>query len=201
MDLTNFKTLRQKSIDLKSQKMYLASEIEKLELKKDSQEQRYNNCKRARIIIQHAAQKTQKTIENVICSIVTKAIQAVFDKPYEYKAVFRIARNKTECELYTELDGNRINPLEGNAGGLCDVIAFGNRIAFLKMDKRNKRNILLLDEPFKFLHSPKMQQRCSDMINSLSEKFGIQTIIVSNQENITGHKKFVMKNYKLMKEI
>jgi len=200
-----FDELKERTSSLKSRKVFLCQEIDDLKNKSSTQLQRYEDALRLRVIIQNAAQKTQKSIEKILSDIVTKCIQSVFDKEYIYKVDFVIRRNKTECDLYLELDGNKLNPLKADGGGLADVIAFANRIAFWKMDNMTRsklgkplvRGLLLCDEPFKFLHSKILQDRCSDMLVSISEEFGIQMVIVSDQKSISGHKKFLVKSGKI----
>ena len=87
-----------------------------------------------------------------------------------------------------------MNPKEDNGGGLCDVISFANIIAFWKMDRSNKRNIIFLDEPFKFINSTKLRERCSEMLRDISYKFDLQMIIVTSQDEIKGDKHFRVKN-------
>lgn len=207
-DKNKFNTLKDRSSYLKNKKIFLCQEIDALNDKAIKQEQRYTDALRLRVIIQNAAQRTQKTIEGILSNIGTKSIQSVFDKEYIYKVDFVIRRNKTECDLYLELDGNRMSMLGSNGGGLTDIVSFANRIAFWKMDNMTRiskgiepiRPFLLADEPFKFLHSPVLQRRCSDMLVNLSEEFGIQMVIISDQDDISGHKKFKMVNGKV-KEI
>lgn len=146
-------------------------------------EKRLNTATKARTVIQHVAQMTQKNLEFHISHIVSLALASVWPKPYEFKVNFVKRRNKTECDLVLVREGEELDPLDASGGGVCDVASFALRIAVLTM-KAKVRKVLLLDEPFSFLHSNEMQRNCSKMVKALSEKMGIQVIMVSDQTNI-----------------
>ena len=53
----------------------------------------------------------------------------------------------------------------------------------LKYLALSNENTLILDEPFKFL-SPNLAEKASDMLSELSNKLGLQIIMVSHAEGI-----------------
>ncbi len=137
----------------------------------------------AREIIREVGIKTQQQLSFHISDITSLALEAVFNEPYELKVEFVQRRNKTECDLYFERNGERIDPLTASGGGAVDVAAFALRIASWSMLRPHTRNVIILDEPLRFL-SVDLQERASTMIKEISEKLGIQFIIVTHENTL-----------------
>ncbi len=144
-------------------------------------EQDYQNALKAREIINIVAKDTQQQLEMRITNIVSMALAAVFPDPYQFKLVFNERRNQTEADLLLVRDGEELSPVEGAGGGVLDVVSFALRIAVLLMS--NYRRIIILDEPFRHL-SADLQSKASEMMKMLSDKLGIQFIMVSHEEGI-----------------
>lgn len=138
----------------------------------------------AREIIREVGLKTQQALSYHISEITSLALEAVFDDPYELKIDFVHRRNKTECDLYFERNGSQISPIDASGGGAVDVAAFALRVACWSMEKPRSRPVIILDEPLRFL-SRDMQERASQMIKEISEKLGVQFIIVTHEEMLT----------------
>lgn len=66
-----------------------------------------------------------------------------------------------------------------SGGGVVDVAAYALRVACLNLSRPKKRQVLILDEPFKAVHSPVYRKRLRDLIWKLSDEMGIQHIIVT----------------------
>lgn len=148
-------------------------------------EYRYEHIQKARAVIQTVAQQTQKQLEYHISGLVTTALAAVFDDPYNFVVQFNQRRNRTECDLLFERDGNSWYPLreEASGGGPIDVAAFALRVAFMSMEKPKRRSTLLLDQPFSNL-SPDRQNLASQMVKEISKRLGLQIIMISHAEGI-----------------
>lgn len=140
----------------------------------------------AREIIREVGIKTQQQLSFHISDITSLALEAVFNEPYELKVEFVQRRNKTECDLYFERNGERIDPLTASGGGAVDVAAFALRIASWSMLRPRTRNVIILDEPLRFL-SVDLQERASIMIKEISEKLGIQFIIVTHENTLASY--------------
>ena len=123
---------------------------------------------------------TQQQLSFHISDITSLALEAVFPDPYALQVEFIQRRNKTECDLYFVRDGEKVDPLSASGGGAVDVAAFALRIASWSMTKPRTRNVIILDEPLRFL-SANLQERASSMIKELSDKLGIQFIVVTHE--------------------
>ena len=136
----------------------------------------------ARIVVQTVAESTQKQIEWHISNLVTSALAAVFPDPYTCTLKFVQRRNQTEADLIFTKDGNETDDLLSTAGGgAVDIASFALRVALWSIKKT--RSVIILDEPFRFL-SVNLQAKASEMIKEISEKLGIQIIMVSHLPEI-----------------
>ena len=135
----------------------------------------------ARAIIQKVAQETQRQLEWHISEIVTLALASTFDNPYIFKAEFVQRRGKTECDLFFERDGFRVDPVAEAGGGAVDVTAFALRVAMWSLARPKWRNTLIFDEPFKNINdkSRRTQERVAEMVKVLSRKLKLQFIVIT----------------------
>lgn len=142
----------------------------------------------AREILRAVGLETQKQLQYHISDITSLALEAVFDDPYELVAEFVQRRNKTECDLYFSRRGSRVDPLDASGGGAVDVASFALRIAAWSMQNPKRRNVIILDEPMKFLDTQTDRlERASMMLKELSERLGLQFIIVTHEDTLTEH--------------
>ena len=109
-------------------------------------------------------------------------MEAVFDNPYKLVVEFVQRRNKTECDLFFERSGNRIDPISSSGGGAVDVAAFALRIASWSMQAPKSRNTIILDEPFKHLRGKAENERVLQMIKEISLKLIIQIIMIGDEK-------------------
>jgi DNA repair exonuclease SbcCD ATPase subunit len=138
----------------------------------------------AREIIRKVGAETQSQLTFHIKDIVSLALDSVFDSPYTFGIDFVQRRSKTECDLYFERDGNRIDPLTASGVGAVDIASFALRIASWSMARPRTRNVIILDEPFRFL-SENYQEQASLMLREISQRLGIQFLIVTHSLTLT----------------
>lgn len=171
--------------------------LQKKEL--ESQQRRYENSLRARIVIQEVAQKIQQTLESHISYIVTKALDAIpFDEKFSFGMEFVTRNNQTECDVFfINKDGERVEPMAGSGGGVKDIASFAIKIALWSLTKKT-RALFIEDEPLKFLHSPILQDAAGQMIREICKRHNIQIIMVTDQEDIYQYadKVFFSKDWK-----
>lgn len=137
----------------------------------------------AREIIRETGLKTQQALAFHVSDITSLALQSVFDDPYELIVDFVHRRNKTECDLFFERNGSRVNPMAASGGGAVDVAAFALRVASWSMQHPRTRSVIVLDEPMRFL-STGLQPKASEMLEQLSKRLGLQFIIVTHEEEL-----------------
>ena len=136
---------------------------------------------KAQVVLQTVAQQTQEELRYYISDLVSLALDSIFDQPYTFELEFVQRRGRTEADMYLARDGNRVSPEDAVGGGVTDLIGLALRVSLWSMTKHT-RNVLLLDEPFKFLHSREMQQRASELLKHLSQQLGLQIIMVTGED-------------------
>lgn len=130
-------------------------------------------------IIQGIAKHVQQKAHKQIASVVTRCLETIFDDPYEFKIEFEVKRGKTEARLVFLRDGNEVDPTTASGGGAVDVASFALRLACIVLSRPRLRRLIVLDEPFKFLHSAVYRERVCKMLNTLAKKMNVQFIMVT----------------------
>lgn len=141
---------------------------------------RVQAAEQAQRILQEIAQTVQQSAHTRIASVVTRCLQAVFgDDAYSLKIDFRQSRGKTEAVLLFCRDGHEIDPTEASGGGCIDVASLALRISCLILSQPQRRRVLILDEPFRFLskeHTPKIRE----MLLTLAKELKVQFVLVTH---------------------
>lgn len=136
---------------------------------------------RVRAIIQYAASSCQNAFGDYIGFVVTEAMRHVFDdrKQDTFNVRFRENRGRIEAQLViVNKDGEMSHPYDNSGGGVWDVLSFALRCAMLVLQRPERTKLLVLDEPFKFLHGSEQRTRALNMARNVCERLGVQTIIV-----------------------
>jgi DNA repair exonuclease SbcCD ATPase subunit len=148
----------------------------------------------AREIVREVGLATQQQLQVHISDVTSLALESVFEDPYELVAEFVQRRNKTECDLYFTREGHRLDPLDSSGYGAVDVASLALRIAAWSMQVPKRRNVIILDEPFKFLDGQTDRiEKASRMIKELSDKLGIQFIIVTHNNVLSEYADKIFK--------
>ena len=165
----------------------ISAEIERTKEKLDDASRAIDVAQKAQEIIQQVAKETQNTFTSNISDVVSAALDAVFgNDAYKFSVEFVQKRGKTEVELSFIRDGEKIDPLSSSGGGAVDVASFALRVALWSVTKNSGRNIsntIILDEPFRFL-SRELQPLAGSMLRTLSNRLGIQFILVTHNQDI-----------------
>lgn len=163
----------------KGQRMQQEQQIESLRTEIRNLKKELFNHEKALAVVREVSIQTQQQLQYHISDITSMALESVFPDPYEVKIDFVERRNSTECDIYFERDGVRVDPLESSGYGAVDIAAFALRIASWSMSVPMKRNVIIMDEPMRFV-SAEYQEAASAMIKEVSDKLGIQFIIISH---------------------
>ncbi len=140
---------------------------------------------RALEIIQCTAKLTQSQLEIHISELVSLALEAVFPNPYKMVLKFETRRNRSEADLLLQDEnGNLLSPMDSVGGGVVDVAALALRIALWRLKRPKPRAVMIMDEPLRFLSSD-LQDKASRMLKEISEKLGIQFLIISHEKTLT----------------
>lgn len=172
--------LRKRFEQMKGRKIELENSIERKTDKIKTTDKYLSDLERVREIVRIVGLETQQALQFHISDIATLALESIFNEPYKLKLDLVERRNKTECDILFERNGELFNPLDASGGGPVDVAAFALRIASWSMAVKRTRNTIILDEPMRFL-SAEYQENASEMIKEISKKLGIQFIIITHE--------------------
>ena len=180
----NLQQIRKKFERLHGEQSQIEKDIR--ENKKDIkiQTRELHKHEQAKEIIREVGMKTQQQLQFHISDITSLALEAVFPKPYKLVVEFVQRRNKTECDLYFERGGKQVDPLSSSGGGAIDIAAFALRIASWSLQRPHSRATIILDEPLKWIDET-LREKGSNMIKEVSDKLGIQFIIVTHDPMLT----------------
>lgn len=134
----------------------------------------------AQAFLQKIAQDTQSQLKFQIEDIVNLALETCFPNEYVFQLQFTIARGKTDAELVflSQKTGRQIDPMNASGGGVVDLTSFALRIASYALEQ-GIDNVIILDEPFRFI-SRDLQVRAGEILKTLSEKLGLQILMVTH---------------------
>lgn len=182
--MQNPEALFDKIAKAKVRKDILQDNLGNVQAKREKAETRAENAMLARQLVIDVAKKTQLNIGARISGLVSLALAAVFDKPYEFKVDFVERRGVTEADLLFMRDDYALDPMTASGGGAIDIASFALRLAVWTLGK--SRPLFILDEPFRNL-SLDLQGKAGLMLQELARKLGIQVVMVShNPEIISG---------------
>lgn len=138
----------------------------------------------ARNIISEAARITQQQFKILVEELVTTAIQAVFpNKDYKFVMQFVLQNNRPQINLLVQDGENEpYIPKEEQGGGLLDIISFALRVVLWSLEKPRSRNILIMDEPFRWTGN--LTELAANMMKEISKKLGLQIIMVTHDERL-----------------
>jgi len=175
--------LRNKLERQRGQKQQIEKSLSDLRVELRNKKRSLIRHEKAREIIRLVGLQTQQELQFHISDITSLALEAVFPNPYSLEVEFIQRRNKTECDLFFVRDEMKVDPLTASGVGAVDVATFALRIASWSMARPKSRNIIILDEPFRYL-SENYQEKASAMVKEISEKLGIMFIIISHNETL-----------------
>src|SRR3990167_2036254 len=179
----NVDQLKSKFIAYKTEASLTLKSLEDLEKGYNSLKEYNENLQKARVLIAEAGKYTQSYLKDYIESMITTALQAVFEEDYQFVIDFDIKRNKPEAKISLKLRGEETDPKDSCGGGVLDVASFALRVVLWSIENPKSSNVIILDECFKFLHGK--MENASQLLKKLSKDLNIQFIIVSQLDELT----------------
>ena len=116
----------------------VVAEYEKTVQKKQKQveqkTQQLHQHEKALEIVKEVGRKTQEKLQFHISDITSLALEAIFEQDaYLLKMMFVDRRNRNECDLFFERDGNLIDPKNSSGVGAVDVASFALRKGLISL--------------------------------------------------------------------
>ena len=181
--MINIEQIKSKFVAYKTECQLTLNSLEIKEKEYNTLKQYNEDLQKARILIANAGQHTQTFLKSFIEEMVTTALQAVFEEDYQFVIDFDIKRNKPEAKISLKLRGEETDPSNSVGGGVLDIASFALRVVLYSIQNPKTDNVIILDEPLRFLHGK--IENAMKMIKDLSKKLNIQFIIVSQIPEIS----------------
>lgn len=136
-------------------------------------------------VVQVVAQGIQNEAHKRIAVVVSKCLRLVFDDPYTFSIEFTRKANRTHAEIQLKRGDIVLDePIDSASGGAIDVASFALRVACLLLKKPQRRRLIVMDEPFKFVHPPERRPRVVAMLEYLADEFDVQFIFITGIDEL-----------------
>ena len=170
---------KERVIALESERDTKRKQLQSIEQKQKQTAADIKALERAAQHIKSVAQYTLDDIKKFIEKRVTEAIQ-ILSPDLEFRVEFVDKRGTLETHFWihnTDLNFDA-DPIDASGGGLVDLVSFALRMVFWQLTK-DKRNTLILDEPFKFVSVDIPDE---ELLYELSRLLGMQIVVVTHKQ-------------------
>ena len=121
MNITN---LKERYGEANSRKKFLGNSLSEIQLNLADTKELRDDLIKARYLINDVTEATTNLFKDRVEKLTTLAIRSVFDREYNFKLNFEKKRNKVECQLVIEEDGDEWVPKDETGGGVLPIIGF-----------------------------------------------------------------------------
>lgn len=168
---------------LNSKKIDAFNAIEENEKKVERLGRQIEIYEEARTVFTSVLEKIQEETKARIEGLVTLAIQSVFEsEDIFFKIKFEQKNNRVYAVPLIVENDQEYEPEEDMGGGIIDVISVALRIILWHMETPRKRNILILDEPFRF--TGKLVPKAGEMLKYIAKNLNLQVVMVSHDDDL-----------------
>jgi len=181
------KNLKQKVDERRTSFDRTERQLEDESVRLEEAKQKVETVEEAQVIVQEVVATIQQQVHGRIAGVVSRCLEAVFDDPYRFAIDFEQKRGKTEAKLSFVRDGLKVDPMSASGGGVVDVAAFALRLACLLLSAPQKRRLLVLDEPFRFV-SRDLRPKIKELLETLAEEMDMQFVIVTHDPALVAGK-------------
>jgi len=134
-------------------------------------------------VLQAVSEAMRERMKTRLEEIATTVLRYVFDDSrYEVRIDVAVKHNLVHANVLVGHDGTFSKVDEGHGGGIADVLSYVFRTATLRAQEDSSQ-ILVADEPFKFLNSQDATMRMAVLMKRLADA-GLQQIIVSSKNDL-----------------
>lgn len=170
--------IRQATLKAQGSKLHLEGAMERRASLIAKAAQAAKDFEVVQALTQQTAQATQEEMQFHLQSLVQHCLDAIFPGVYTFRVVFETRYQRTAASLVLEKDGSTLDNLMDEVGGtVVDIVSTALRVAVWSLAPTD--NLMVLDEPFRVV-SAGYKATCAELIRGISEKMGIQFLIVSH---------------------
>ena len=131
----------------------------------------------AKALIQKVSNDMNDLISFGLVDITQAMLDSVFPSEYKVKIDFTMKNNRTHVDIYLDMDGEKIYPLDQDGGGVANIMELGLRLASLELG--HTRRTIVLDQPLKDLSREFMPIGAS-ILKKISKDLNLQLIMINH---------------------
>jgi len=140
----------------------------------------------AQALAQTVAESVQQQAHKRIAQLVSKCLKAIYQEDaYEFVIEFDRKRGKTEANLVFMKDNHKVDPRE--CGGQLDIASFALRLSCLMLSRPQKRRILFLDEPCRFVDKYRIEN-VRTLLLTLAKEMEFQIVLTTHNVHLQAGK-------------
>jgi DNA repair exonuclease SbcCD ATPase subunit len=159
--------------------------LDNVQQKLDTAEKDADTAAQALDVLRAYAELQEKGLQEKVGKIVTEGLRAVFERSdIEFGLRFELARGQMTATPIIKTGDVETEAKDARGGGVLDVASFLLRCVMLVLTRPKLERVLVLDEIFKHL-SRNHLQAAGSLVKEMSERLGIQMIMVSHKEEMT----------------
>jgi len=132
--------------------------------------------------LEKVANSRRGSMKTKIESVLTEAIQLLYDKSYRVEMSYTVKRNRSDMRIEiirdTPAGEVRREPTDGNGGGVADAITVPLRLMVL-LGARQTDKIAILDECYKHMDNERIEL-VGEFIKTITERLSLQIIMCSH---------------------
>lgn len=113
--------------------------------------------------------------------LISQALTAVFERPYECKLTQSVKRGQPEVAITVVDDGREMDPVSSMGGGIVDVISLAIRVVVWTLMPNRTDGVIILDEPARLVNSDSSVRNLGSLLRLLSDALAVQFIVVTNR--------------------
>ena len=136
----------------------------------------------AQLVLAEVSKLIHKETVVKIENLVTLCLQAVYDRPFQFRLIFEEKRKSVEARPMVIEGDYEFDPKEDKGGGMIDLISFALRLILWNIQNPRTRALFIFDEPFKRAGS--YVTRIGKMLQYLSDKLKIQIIVLTHEDEL-----------------
>lgn len=185
---------KEKYIKLKTLRDVLERECSDENKKLREMRSRRNNCKNAIVVLEYIIQRDYGDVVKLFEDTISAGLKDLFNHKYDFK--FEISRRGDNCTCDFEVTTDQceyfqnIQMTQGTA--LKEIISVLVRMIICKLDS-NMPDFVILDEPFGGVRDFR-QDLAHRFLMNVCEHFGIQIIMVTQNQGAEAHKVLRLEN-------
>jgi DNA repair exonuclease SbcCD ATPase subunit len=136
------------------------------------------------VLLNSIGEERQEAARRQVEELVTRALQAVFDKNLSFHMIPQVRANRAEVDfvIRSTFGEQAVDTpvLDARGGGMAAVVGFVLRLVVLLLSPGSRR-FLALDESFAHV-SASYEARVAEFLREVADKAGVQVLLVTHSD-------------------